>query len=213
MSYNETNAEKSETNPVGKPLPTVEALDACLEPIGTEITSSEICEAVNSVFGIDIDLAAVLHPDYADLVHPRAAIEKYLKQDGTGTDGAEIRTMIKLLFGINLVGIAELYKDRIALYSKNQWIVKNDQALFLVHTGKKDIDVKILSTPYFQEQTNLSEMPLSLQQALAPLGYSFNEKEQTLDYIDPDGQPVSGQFKVQTMKTIANIVHTEYGGL
>ncbi|TWT25902.1 hypothetical protein [Planomicrobium sp. CPCC 101110] len=210
MSHKKTSTEKSEK---GKPLPTVEALDACLDSSDVAITSSEVCEAVKSVFGIDIGLAAVLHADYADLVYPRAAIEKYLKQDSTRTDGSEIRTMIKLLFGINLVGIAELYKDRIALYSKNQWIVKNDQALFLVRTGKKDIDVKILSTPYFQKQTNLSEMPLSLQQALAPLGYSYNEKEQTLDYIDPDGQPVSGQFKVQTMKTIANIVHTEYDGL
>ncbi|TWT09363.1 hypothetical protein [Planomicrobium sp. CPCC 101079] len=213
MHYGESNFKKNEICHNDQTFPTVEAFDAYLESCAEEITSSVVCDAVRQIFAIDIDLALVLHPRYDHLKFPRAAIHSYLKQIGTEANGASIRSMIKALFGINLAGIAELYNDRIALYSKGQWIVKNDQALFLVHTSYKDADVKILSTPYFKNQTKMAEMPSSLQQALAPLGYSYNEKEQALFYSDPTGQPVSGQFKVQTMKTIARIVHTDFAGL
>lgn len=194
-------------------LPTVEAFDAFFDSPAEEITSASVCDAVKKVYGIDIDLAMVQHAEYEHLNQPRMAISNYLQQHSTIRSGVEIRSMIKLLFGINLVGIAEIYKDRISLYSKDQWIVKNDQALFLVHTGKKDVDVKILPTPYFKEHTGLDELPQVLQQELALLGYSYNAQEQAVYYTDPESRPVSGEFKVLTMKTIAKIVHREYADL
>ncbi|PSL41772.1 hypothetical protein B0H99_10115 [Planomicrobium soli] len=191
--------------------PTAEALDAYFSSISCGIESSEICNAINRIFGIDIDLAPVLHPDYAFL-DSRTAIDSYLKKHGNKQGGPEIRQIIQQLFGMNLAGIAELYKDRIDLYSKDQWMVQNDLALFLVHTGKKDIDVRIIPTDYFIKKTGMEVVPPSLQEALAPLGYSYIESEQHLYYKDPDGQPVSGEFKIKTMKAIAKIVHADFVG-
>ncbi|WKA53071.1 hypothetical protein [Planococcus shixiaomingii] len=212
MFYEKTDSSNNKIPDNKDSFPSVEKMDNYLKTLARDIESTVVCDSVKRVFGIDIDLAPLLHSDYVHLEYPRAAIDSYLQQHGI-KEGHEIRSMIKQLFGINLTGIAELHQDRISLYSKDQWIVKNNKSLIHVHTGKNDVDVKILPTAYFTEHTGLVELPQTMQDALAPLGYSYHRKEQAYYYSELDGLPVSGEFKVQTMKTIAKIIKQHYAHL
>lgn len=188
--------------------PTIGAMDAFLRTYKKAIGSKEVCETVLQVFQIDLDRVEILDKNYTHFPGPRDAIDSYLKQADKPLEGADYRLMLKQIFGINLDGIAELHTEQISLYSKDQWMVKNDDALFHVHTGRRDVDVKIFPTAAFKKQTGIHDMPEILKTNLGKLGYTYLENETACSYEDPSGNDVPSHFKVQTMKTIINYIQS-----
>jgi hypothetical protein len=129
----------------------------------------------------------------------------YLKTYNIDTFEQMIR-IVNLVYGINLPGISSLEDSRISLYSKNQWLLQKDTNLFVVYTGKGDIDVKVYPTPYYNKQTGLTELPKELQKALLDLGFRFDVEKEAYYYKNPSGETVSDSFKGQTLKAIRAVV-------
>ncbi|WP_338786486.1 hypothetical protein [Metabacillus sp. FJAT-53654] len=118
----------------------------------------------------------------------------------------EIIRIVNLIYGINLPGISSLEDSRISLFSKNQWLLQKDTNLFVVYTGKGDIDVKVYPTPYYIKQTGLTELPQELQNALLNLGFRFDIEKAAYYYQNPSGETVSDSFKGQTLNAIRAVV-------
>lgn len=118
----------------------------------------------------------------------------------------EMIRIVNLIYGINLPGISSLEDSRISLYSKNQWLLQKDTNLFVVYTGKGDIDVKVYPTPYYIKQTGLTELPQELQNALLNLGFRFDVEKAAYYYQNPSGETVSDSFKGQTLNAIRAVV-------
>lgn len=189
----------------------VEIFDHYFDTFEGTITSSEVCSAILSIYGVEIDTVPVLLNEA--FTSPRDLIDKYIKQAEGNLTAVKIREIINMLFGVNLFGISTLYGSGISLYSKNRWMCKNDLALFEVHTGPKDIDVIVYPTEYFKEKTGLTGLPEELIQSLSELGYYYDEKVGSYYYLNPTGESVHDSFKVKTMGTILGIIGKSYSHL
>lgn len=193
-------------------------MDKYLDSNGEKISSSLICEAVESIFHINLDKAPVLIEGEIQEglsstgggLTSREAIDSCLNQFGENITGADIRGIINGIFGINLDGIVHLEGARISLYSKNQWIVHQEKDLFVVHTGTGDIDAKVYPTTYFMEQTGIEELPTDLQHSLIDLGYSYNEEIGSFYYTNPASKAVPDSFKGQTMAAIRKVIERSF---
>lgn len=198
----------------------IEMMDKYLSITGEKITSTEICKAVEQIFGIDLDMVVVLDKGMAGALpvsattffdtpmksQSRVAMDTYLEKHGNDLTGGEIRVMLNRIFGINLDGIAALGEKRISLFSKGQWVVRNEKDLFIVHTGTEDIDVKVLPTEYFTEHTGLDMLPEDLQKALVNLGFYYDEKIGSYYFCEANGHAVADKFKGQTLGEITEII-------
>lgn len=192
----------------------IEMMDKYLS--SSEISTSEICTIVNKIFGIDLDDVSILHNKHtesANTIDARATIDIYLDQDEKKMTGEEIRNMLNQIFGINLNAIAALEQERISLYSKGQWVLKNDKDLFIVYTGIEDIDVKVLPTKYFTEQTGLEVLPSELQRILSSIGFYYDKEIQSYYFANPTGKAVTDDFKAQTIGAIVEVIHKFYSHL
>lgn len=192
----------------------IEMMDKYLS--SSEISTSEICTIVNKIFGIDLDDVSILHNKHtesANTIDARATIDIYIDQDEKKMTGEEIRNMLNQIFGINLNAIAALEQERISLYSKGQWVVKNDKDLFIVYTGIEDIDVKVLPTKYFTEQTGLEVLPSELQRILSSIGFYYDKEIQSYYFANPTGKAVTDDFKAQTIGAIVEVIHKFYSHL
>lgn len=181
----------------------VEMMDNYFDSYEEKIRSSVICKVVNQVFKFDLDAMPL----------SRATIDSYLDHYEKKVTGSEIRKMVNQIFGINLDGIASLEKARISLYSKDQWVVQNDNDLFVIYTGTGDVDVKVFPTEYFTDQTGIEELPNNLQQSLKSLGYSYDEKIGSYYFSNPTGEAVPDVFKGKTIKAIIEVIHPTYSHL
>ncbi|PGO23198.1 hypothetical protein CN984_23850 [Bacillus cereus] len=198
----------------------VELMDKYLDSHPGKITSSEICNIVMSVFKFDLTTKSTLSKEWvmAGAVSSteniaKMAIDSGIVQYGKQVTGVEIRKLINQIFGINLDAISSLEGSRISLFSKDQWVVREEQDLFVVHTGLGDVDVKIFPTDYFTEQTGLEELPKNLQQSLTNFGFSCDEKAGCYYYSNPSGEAVPDTFKGQIIGTIIKIIHHSYQSL
>ncbi|WLV24640.1 hypothetical protein QR721_13515 [Aciduricibacillus chroicocephali] len=198
-----------------------EMMDKHLDSTENTIDSAVVCEVVESTFGLDLDEAPILENVNAiegcsstdGKLLSRVVIDSYLNQCKEELTGPVIRGMINRIFGVNLDAISSLEGKRISLYSKGQWIVHNKKDLFVVHTGIRDVDVKIYPTTYFTEQTGLSGLPMDLQQLLMNLGYTYNKENGSYYYINPTGEAVPDQFKGKTMQAIGKVIHESFSSL
>jgi len=195
----------------------VDRMDEYLNAYKGEITSSVICSVVKDVFEFDLETKPVLSKEWLEAENPPSskniaitAINASIVQYGKAISGTQIRLMINDIFGINLDAISALEESRISLFSKEQWVVQHERDLFLVHTGIGDIDVKILPTNYFTQQTGLTALPEELQQALAPLGFYYDENVGSFYYANPTGEAIQDSFKGQTIGTILKVIHQYY---
>lgn len=191
----------------------LELMDSLLDQHHHKMTSVEIFEIVDRLFGFDLTATPVLYKDYNALgpeTTSRRIIDEYMEGLENELKGSEIREMINKMFGINLEAVAKLDGKRISLYSKNQWILQNDTDLFVVYTGPKDVDVKIYPTPFFTAKTGLKRLPDELSTLLEDLGYHYNTKLQSHYYSNPTGEAVSDQFKGQTMMSISKVIQSSY---
>jgi len=201
-----------------KSLTKVELMDQRIAST-EQIDGPTICAVIREVYGLDLSKAPLLDKDFEQRVAARvpsasnlsaAAVDLYIAENRKPSTGAEVRIVLNHIFGTNLEGISQLHERRISLYSKDQWIVQNKKDLFIVHTGKNDIDVKVIPTPYFIEKTGKKQLPEDLQQALGNLGFAYHEKIGAYYYANPSGQSVPDQFKRQTMGAIHQTIQASY---
>lgn len=120
-----------------------------------------------------------------------------------------VRT-VNLVYGINLPGISSLEHARISLYTKSQWLIKNDHDLVVIYTGKGDIDVRVYPTPLFTSITGSSEFPDELKNKLISLGYQHNQIENEFYYRSPNNESVPNLFKEKTIKTICAFIDRHF---
>lgn len=177
-----------------------EAMDKLMDAYEKGIGSSEIIRIVHQVFHIDLESV----PDLPTA--PRAAIDAYLEQVEGQPSGADIRQLLNRTFRINLDALSALEGSRISLFSKNQWMVRHERDLFVVHTGTGDVDVRISPTNYYVEQTGSGEWPGDLSDDLIALGFRYEENTGSYYYSNPAGEPVPDAFKGQTMSAIRKAV-------
>ncbi len=198
----------------------VELMDKHLDSHQGKITSTDICNIVMSIFKFDLTTKRVLSKEW---ITARAgsstkniaimAIDSTLSHYGRKATGIEIRQLINQIFGINLDAISSLEGARISLFSKDQWVIKDEQDLFVVHTGLGDVDVKVFPTDYFTEQTGLEELPKGLKQSLTNFGFSCDERAGCYYYSNPSGEAIPDEFKGQIIGTILKVIHDSYQSL
>ncbi|GGL65733.1 hypothetical protein GCM10007968_32190 [Sporolactobacillus putidus] len=203
-------------------------LDKVIESCEQNLTGSMLRSSVQQIFDIDLNKISErgdgrIQPSYPPYIiegvssDPAAdkrimkmkkadVMDAFIRTKGGKTSGSEIRQVINDIFGINLNGISALDHLKISLYSKGQWILKKETDLFVIYTGKGDIDVSIYPAPYFIEKTGYSQLPDDLQDKLIRLGYSYNDKMAAFYYLNPDGETVSDNFKKQTITAVVSSV-------
>lgn len=200
----------------------IEMMDKQLGTYSDGITSTEICDTVDSIFKFNLDKTPLLSTTLEEVHNvsilgnnptPREVIDLYINQYQGDLTGKEIRRMINVIFGVNLAAISSLETARISLYSKGKWVVQSEKDLFVVYTGAGDVDVKIYPTNYFTEQTGLTELPVELKETLTSLGYYFDEALNCYYYCNPIGEAISDAFKGKTMGAILNIIKQLYSDL
>ncbi|PGT74621.1 hypothetical protein COD86_10835 [Bacillus cereus] len=198
----------------------VELMDKHLDSYQGKITSTEICNIVMSIFKFDLTTKPVLPKEWimAGAVSSteniaKMAIDSTLAHYGEKVTGIEIRQLINQIFGINLDAISSLEGARISLFSKEQWVVRDEQDLFVVHTGLGDVDVKIFTTDYFTEKTGLEALPKDLQQSLTNFGFSCDEGASYYYYSNPSGEAIPDAYKGQIIGMILKEIHNSYPSL
>jgi hypothetical protein len=197
----------------------VEMMDKYLETYTKEITSTEICYTVDSIFKFNLDQTPILSSTKEAIQNvsllgndptPREVIDLYIKQYKGELTGKEIRQIINEVFGVNLDAISSLETARISLYSKGKWVVQSEHDLFVVYTGPGDIDVKVYPTNYFTEQTGLTKLPVDLQRSLTSLGFCFDETLESYYFKNPTGKAISDAFKGKTMGAILDVIQRSF---
>ncbi|MDA1678411.1 hypothetical protein [Bacillus cereus group sp. TH152-1LC] len=198
----------------------VELMDKHLDSHQGKITSTEICNIVMSIFKFNLTTKPVLSKEsiMAGAVSSteniaKMAIDSTLAHYGEKVTGIEIRQLINQIFGINLDAISSLEGAKISLFSKEQWVVRDEQDLFVVHTGLGDVDVKIFATDYFTKQTGLEELPKTLQQSLTNFGFSCDKGNGYYYYSNPSEEAIPDAFKGQIIGTILKVIHDSYQSL
>ena len=194
----------------------IEAMDRYFRSKEVEVTTESISHFISHAFYIDLDKAYLLDIETAENLKeptPKAAITWYLETQQQDWTGEQIRILLKNLFGINTNGLAFLENKKISLYSKKQWILKQDHDLFIVSTGVKDIDVYILATDYFKQKTGLDGLPENLHEKLNELGFSYNQEKMCYYFCTEDGQSVEDSFKGQVLNSLIEVARTKYDHL
>lgn len=197
----------------------VATMDHYLTSQGKEISSSIVCEVVKKVFEIDLEQAPILNKAKAISLHlnneltVKGVIDAYIKHFREKITGEGLRQFINEVFGVNLTAISALDEARISIYSKNQWIVQNEQDLFIIYTCNKDVDVKILPTNYFKKQTKIEGIPNNLQELLKELGYSYAKNEGSCNYSNPLGKAIADTFKGKTIEIVRKVIQESYSNI
>ena len=186
-----------------------EIMDKYFNSFEEKIDHAVVFRFIQSIFHFDLDNKPVI----TEKDRSSAVIDSFLNEEEEKITGAKIRSIINQIFVINLDAISALDGERISLYSKDQWVLQNDKDLFVVHTGKDDIDVRIYPTKYFKEQTGLETLPEDLRHSLLNMGYYYDEKIRSYYYANPSGEAVPDAFKGQTMGTILNTIKQSYSSL
>ncbi len=184
-----------------------EAMDKLMGAAEKGIRSFDIINIVHQIFNIDLE-SIVDSP-----VLFRAALDTYLEHSGNKATGAEVRQWINQILSINLDALSKLEGAKISLFSKNQWMIRHEKDLFVVHTGTGDVDVRIFPTNYFTEQTGSGALPVDLINALISLGFQCEENKGSCYFTSPDGEPVPDSFKGQTIMAVRNVIQHSYSHL
>ncbi|WP_051556436.1 hypothetical protein [Alkalihalobacterium bogoriense] len=207
-------------------LSKVDAMDHYTTFLFPTITSSDVFMIVKEIFNIRLDEVPTYQRATTSIVIPSLVVtDESIAQDSKAVIDWQIqvardqqlplniRELVNYIFGINLKGIASLEGTGIALYSKGQWISTYPTDLFVVHTGFKDVDVRIIPTEYFIDHYGKKAIPVELQQALSPLGFLYDEEVGECHYTNPTGESVADDYKVQTMGTIIKFNQANYSRL
>jgi len=183
--------------------------------LNNNISAETVFDFVLGVFAIDLKKAAVLNSALLESLKnpsPKDALDYLLSSKETAISGEAIRYMINDIFGVNLNGIVSLEGKRISLYSKDQWIVRGENDLFLVSTGKNDLDVRVETSDYFKKSTGLESIPSDLAETLEEVGFDCHENKYCY-YATPDKKPVPDAFKGRTLGLLMKLIEEKYAHL
>ncbi|THF74141.1 hypothetical protein [Cohnella fermenti] len=135
----------------------------------------------------------------------REIIRNYMdlcRSESVPLSGAGLRATLNLALGVNLDALSALEGSRISIYSKNQWMIRQETDLFIVHTGAQDIDVRIYPTPFFWMSYTGDSLPDEYMTDMLLLGYDFDEDSSSHFYRNPTGGPVDDAFKGRTIQIL-----------
>ncbi|WP_236015678.1 hypothetical protein [Planococcus soli] len=220
-------------------MPKVKVMDYYLASFGKKVKGQEVRLAVEEIFDIDLNYVSKMDYGSKLAIYPPAVMEslrvslneepkstlqdarimamtknqvmdRYIKERDYSLTGEESRTLINQIFGVNLSGISNLEYMQIAISSKGQWIVKSDKDLFVLESSLDDVDVSIYTTPYFKSVTGSDQLPESLKNKLANIGFTYNEETNLLYYKNPTGESVPDAFKGQVIGILIGTIVTEY---
>jgi len=197
-------------NKADERLPKIAQLDSRINSQDRP-SAEQIIRLVDEVFKVDLKQMPLL-PGQADPgLTPAAAIEASLQHAQDRPSAADIRGAINQMFGINLDALSALEGKRISLFSKRQWMVRDDSDLFEVRTGDGDADVSVFPTAYLLECLGPGELPML--EPLTALGFTRNESDGGYYYASADGNAVADAFKGRTMATIMSAIRDNYAHL
>ncbi|MGO1059591.1 hypothetical protein ACTL32_10725 [Planococcus sp. FY231025] len=220
-------------------MPKLQVMDLYLASFGKKVKGNEIRRAVKEIFDIDLDVVSKNDYGSKLSIYPKglmeslrasfnvapdsteqdarimgltknAAMDRYIKEHDYSLTGAESRTLINQIFGVNLNGISTLEHMQLGILSKGQWIVKSDTDLFILESSLDDVDVSIYATPYFESLTGSRELPESMVTKLTAMGFTYYEESALLYYKDPEGGSVPDAFKGQVMGVLIGTILAEY---
>ncbi|XQY93651.1 hypothetical protein ACNRWW_09725 [Metabacillus sp. HB246100] len=208
-------------------MPKIDVFHSFFQTTSLQITGSLFRKVVLSIFGLDLlaisndgeGAKLTTYPnEIMELVsealnlpnHSSETISKIMSirkakimdlciKQGNFHTYTDMNDLLKSIYGINLQGISSLEHAKISLFTKNQWLVKSDTDLFVVYTGKGDVDVKVYPTPYFREKFNTEEILFNLKEELTTLGYSYDNLKIEFYYKNQTGESVSNLFKEETI--------------
>lgn len=213
----------------------VDVLDIHLTSLGKNVTGKKIRNAVKDVFKIDLDsisknnygskltsydssimetlrqtlggTATSTELDEQIMNMSKAKVmDKYIDFNKNTLTAVQERTVINQIFGVNLEGISGLEYAQLSINSKGQWVIQNDNDLFVVSSSLDDVSVYVGVTDYFTQLTGSNDIPDSLKESLLALGYTYNEETNQLTYTNPSGESVPDAFKGQTMGIVVNAI-------
>jgi hypothetical protein len=217
----------------------VEVMDRYLGSFGKKVKGKEVRKAVNAVFEIDLNtiseknygskliayhvsvmesvrVSLDIAPDSTELdaqimSMPKAEVmDRYIQVHDYSLTGAENRLLINQIFGVNLTGISGLEYAQLSINSKGQWVIQNDNDLFVISSSLDDVSLYVETTDYFAEQTGSSELPDSLKEKLTSTGFFYDEITGKYTYTNPTGESAPDAFKGQTIGAILTTINTEY---
>jgi len=184
------------------------------------ITPSFIQKLVADIFKIDLLVVSKRDEEYkkeqsnhAPEVSKYEKLSQELDRMNSSISGPSTRKLINEVFGINLDGIASLELARISIYSKGQWVIRNEKDLFIVSTDFGDIEINVTPAPYFIKQQDSSLVPTSVYDLLSQLGYTYNEDKTSLVFKTSNHTAVPDSFKGQTMGALLQVIQSEYADL
>lgn len=219
-----------------------EIMDIFLESKHNKANGKKIRNAVNDIFNISLDTISangegnILSTYPADImegvrktlkIDPFSneldakimsmtkveVMDKFLHSYGTEITGSESRIIINEIFGVNLNGIDSLSKARLSLFSKGQWITQNSTDIFVILTGKGDVDVSVGVTKYFTGKTGTDQLPAEIQDFLINLGFTYQVDTKTYTYTNVTGESVPDSFKGQLIGKLVSYIVDHYANL
>ncbi|AZN41163.1 hypothetical protein [Paenibacillus albus] len=176
-------------------------MDKLIEASAANIRSTELLAIIRQIFNIDLRTLPLTPL-------PQSVLDTYLEQAAGAAAGPDVRRTLNETLAINLDALSALEGARISLFSKDNWMLQQQDDLFVVHTGAGDVDVTITPTAYYAQQSGSNSMPQELSEALVLLGFTYDQASQSCSYADPSGEPVSDAFKGQTMRTLITFIRT-----
>jgi hypothetical protein len=220
-------------------LSQVAVMDKYLGSFGNKVKGKEVRQAVNEVFNIDLDtiseknygskliayhgsvmesvrVSLNIAPDSTELdaqimSMPKAEVmDRYIQVNDYSLTGDENRLLINQIFGVNLTGISGLEHAQLSINSKGQWVIQNDNDLFVISSSLDDVSLYVGVTDYFVEQTGSNELPESLKAKLISFGFTYDEMSERYTYTNPTGESAPDAFKGQTIGAILTTINTEY---
>ncbi|MFD0696139.1 hypothetical protein ACFQZT_18870 [Paenibacillus sp. GCM10027628] len=223
-----------------KDMSKVEVMDRYLISSQKKLKGSEIRKVINDIYRINLDTISANGEGSLLTTYPLDIMERvretqndnpasteldpqimamtkvevmdrYLHSYGEQITGSQIRNMINGIFGVNLDGIASLDKARLSIFSKGQWISRNDTDIFVLYTGRGDVDLKVCATLYLIEKIGSDQFPSELHDFLTEKGFSYDEEMKAYHYSNPTGQSVSDAFKGQLIGTLITYIKDHYG--
>ncbi|MGI2327304.1 hypothetical protein [Planococcus sp. YIM B11945] len=233
------DAKSTKVDAVIQDMPKAQVMDRYLSSFGKKLNGSEVRQAVEEIFEIDLNFISKKNYGSKLAIYPTSIMEslrlsfkekpastkqdarimklsknevmdRYIKQHHYRLTGTESRVLINQIFGVNLDGISTLEHSQLAISSKGQWILKSDTDLFILESSLDDVGVSVYATNYFEKVTGSSKLPESLISKLTNMGFTYNEKTKLLNYKNPTNESVPDAFKGQVLGIIVGTINAEY---
>lgn len=184
-----------------------EKMDQYIEVRQDALDAETIRQAISRAFAVDVNKLSDKEGMSFDTV-----IASLLDRQGREVKGSEIRNLINERFGANLDALSGLEGSGVSIYSKGQWMTRDEKGLFVIRTDLKDIEASVYPTEYYKEKTGKAELPAHLVESLTKLGYTCQENLQCCQFREPGGKAVKDEFKGRTVGALLEAIKKDFTG-